>query len=163
MSGDWGVAIGEIIAKLRPLFANWSETPALDAQVLLAHLSGKNRAWLLAHPEATLSQGQQAALTVAVARLQSGEPLPYILGHWEFYGLDFTINADTLIPRPETELLVEQALAWLRARPGLRTAADIGTGSGCIAVSLAAHIPDLQITATDISTAALKIAQGNAK
>ena len=140
-----------------------SETPALDAQVLLVHITGKNRAWLLAHPEAALISGQQQALETAISRLQTGEPLPYVLGHWEFYGLNFTINAHTLIPRPETELLVEQALEWLRAHPGQRHAADIGTGSGCIAIALAATLPDLQVIATDISPKALEVARKNAE
>ena len=168
MTGDWRLEIGEppvgeIISNLKSLCSNWSETPSLDAQVLLAHITGKNRAWLLAHPEAALTPAQQNALGSAVSRLKAGEPLPYVLDHWEFYGLNFTINAHTLIPRPETELMVEQALEWLQAHPGRRCAADIGTGSGCVAVSLAVNIPDLQITATDISPAALEVARSNAQ
>ena len=99
-------------------------------------------------------------------RLEAGEPLPYVLGHWEFFGLDFEISPDVLIPRPETELLVEQAILWLQSRPvtnlsALR-AADVGTGSGCIAVSLAQHIHDLRVLATDLSLPALRIARCNA-
>ncbi len=156
-------SIGEIISNLQALFSNWSTSPALDAQVLLANITGQNRAWLFAHPEAALTLEQQETLEAAVSRLITGEPLPYVIGHWEFYGLDFATNAHTLIPRPETELMVEQALNWLQAHPDQRQAADIGTGSGCIAISLAVHIPDLEITATDISPAALKVAQSNAQ
>lgn len=168
MNADWELGTGEapigrIISVLKSRLSNLSETPSLDAQVLLAHVSGKNRAWLLAHPEATLPQEQHNMLRVAVSRLEAGEPLPYVLGYWAFYGLDFTINAETLIPRPETELVVDEAIKWLQANPSRRRAADIGTGSGCIAITLAYNIPDLQVTATDLSLPALEIAQINAK
>jgi release factor glutamine methyltransferase len=156
-------SIGEIISNFQAIFSDWSETPSLDIQVLLADITGKNRAWLLTHPETELTPDQQNALSTLVARLQTGEPLPYVLGYWEFYGLDFTITDDTLIPRPETELLVEQALSWLDSHPDKRRAADVGTGSGCIAVSLAAHTPDLRVTACDISVEALQVAYDNAK
>jgi release factor glutamine methyltransferase len=97
-----------------------------------------------------------------IQRSEQGEPLPYILGHWEFFGLDFDLTSDVLIPRPETEVLVERALAWLQASPLRRTVADIGSGSGCIAIALASNIPDAQILATDISPRALEVARGNA-
>jgi release factor glutamine methyltransferase len=155
-------SIGETISYLKSLFSKFSNTPSQDAQVLLAHICGQNRAWILAHPEAFLTITQMSELDAAVSRLETGEPFPYVLGQWSFYGLDFTINPDTLIPRPETELMVEKALEWLEAHPEKRTAADIGTGSGCIAIALAVNIPDLQITATDISSGALEIAQTNA-
>jgi len=145
--------------RLRPL----SETYALDAQVLLAHILNKSRAWVLAHPEVQLSDLQQEKLADALAQLESNIPLPYVLGHWEFFGLDFIINPTTLIPRPETELLIENALAWLQEHPKARHGADVGTGSGCIAVTLAKHTPNLIITATDISPEALEIARANAK
>ena len=117
---------------------------------------------MLAHPEAELSPEAEGRLQAALGRLESGESLPYVLGHWEFYGLDFSLSTDVLIPRPETELLVEQALNWLKAHPQRRRAADIGSGSGCIAVTTAVHMPDLHMLATDISLAALKIARRNA-
>jgi release factor glutamine methyltransferase len=139
-----------------------SETAALDAQVLLAHLLNRGRAWVLAHPEAPLSAEQAKSLEQMLKRLQSGEPLPYVLGHWEFYGLDFSLTPDVLIPRPETELLVERAVQWLKVHPFRRLAADVGTGSGCIAVALAVNFPDLYIVAGDRSFGALKVAQANA-
>jgi release factor glutamine methyltransferase len=168
MIGDWNLeigdlSIGETISNLKSVCSKWSETPSLDAQVLLGHVCHQNRAWVLAHPEFILTLEQKNALNTAVSRLDAGEPLPYVLGHWAFYGLDFTINAGTLIPRPETELMVEQALEWLRAHPGQRNAADIGTGSGCIAISLAVHIRDLRVTGTDISPLALEAAHSNAE
>ena len=157
-----GNSIKEALLLLQSLFSNWSETPSLDAQVLLAEITQQNRGWLLAYPEGELTSNQQEMLKAAVDRLQNGEPLPYLIGHWEFYGLDFNINAHTLIPRPETELLVEQALSWLETHPGLNQVADVGTGSGCIAIALAFSIPDLTVTATDISLDALEIAKSNA-
>ncbi len=139
-----------------------SDTPLLDAQVLLAHILNKPRTWLLAHPEVSLTAEQQQAYRQGLARLAAGEPLPYLIGHWEFFGLDFWITSQVLIPRPETELLVEKALAWLDRHPERRQAADVGTGSGCIAISLAVHQPDLQLVATDCSPEALQIAHQNA-
>ncbi len=152
-----------LLATLTARLKLLSDTPALDAQTLLAHVTGKPRAWLLAHPELTLTPEQERALEAALARLERGEPLPYVLGHWEFYGLDFLVTPDVLIPRPETELLVEHAIEWLTAHPGRRLAADVGTGSGCIAVALASHVPDLRVIATDISPAAIEIARRNAR
>lgn len=146
-------------AQLAPL----TDTPSLDAQVLLAHLLDVPRAWLLAHPEATLTHEQEAALQTSLARLLIGEPLPYLIGHWEFYGLAFAVSPATLIPRPETELLVEQAVTWLRQRPERRLAADVGTGCGCIAVTLAVHLPNLRVIASDLSLAALQVARANAR
>jgi release factor glutamine methyltransferase len=140
-----------------------SETASLDSQVLLAHVTGKPRTWILAHPEARLTPDQECAVQTALDRLRVGEPLPYVLGHWEFYGLDFLVTPQTLIPRSETELLVDEALSWLRARPGRRLAADVGTGSGCIAVALAVNVPDLYILASDSSLPALQIARQNAR
>ncbi len=144
-------------------FAKISDTPALDAQVLLASTLARPRAWVLAHPEARLSAARSARLDDLVARLEAGEPLPYVLGHCEFYNLDFDLTPDVLIPRPETELLVEAALGWLQRHPDKRRAADVGTGSGCIAVALAANVPDLVVLATDISCAAVDGARRNVK
>jgi len=137
---------------------------SLDEQILLAHVLGRPRAWLLAHLDTPLSPPQLAAAKEAFDQFRAGTPLPYILGHWEFFGLDFNVTKDVLIPRPETELLVEKAIVFLQSLPDKKKfAADIGTGSGAIAVSLAAHVPDLHILATDISPAALEVAGGNAK
>jgi release factor glutamine methyltransferase len=158
------VVIGELLPQISGRLPG--DTPDLDAQVLVAHLLGKSRAWLAAHFDESLSVSQLVIVEQAVKRLEAGEPFPYVLGHWEFFGLDFKITPDVLIPRPETELIVEQAILWLQSRPvtnlsSLR-AADVGTGSGCIAISLAHHIPDLRVLATDLSMPALKVAQGNA-
>lgn len=139
-----------------------SETTVLDAQVLLAHLMDKTRTWVVAHPEAEVPKELEETIGAWLKRLEAGEPLAYLLGYREFYGRRFEVTPQVLIPRPETELLVERALKWLRANPRRRRAADVGTGSGCIAVSLAAEIPDLQVLATDISLPALRVARRNA-
>ena len=143
--------------------ASLSDTPDLDASVLIAHVTNKPRTWVMAHPELTLTTEQQTQLNESLTSLEKGEPFPYILGHWEFFGLDFDITPDVLIPRPETELLVEKAIVWLQESKVRRTIADIGTGSGAIAVSLAVNVPDADILATDISPKALQVAKRNAE
>lgn len=140
-----------------------SDTAALDARVLLANILDKSRTWVEAHPDALLSRSKLASAKKAVARLEAGEPLPYIIGHWEFFGLDLELTPDVLIPRPETELLVERAIKWLKAGHERCTVADVGTGSGCIAVAIAKNIPDAKILATDISRSALEVAHQNAR
>lgn len=139
------------------------DRPAFLARLLLAHVLKKTPTWLLAHPEHALSEAQEAQLERMVARLERGEPLPYVLGEGEFYGLDFRLTPAVLIPRPETELLVEVALDWLRHHPAQRWAMDVGTGSGCVAIALAVHLPDLKLLASDISWDALSLARENAQ
>lgn len=136
--------------------------PQQEAQLIIAHVLDKPRTWIAAHKDTPLTDPQIDSAQKAFFRLKAGEPLPYLLGHWEFFGLDFDITKDVLIPRPETELLVEKAVSWLKASPERRTIADIGTGSGIIAITIAMHLPDARILATDISQAALKIAKYNA-
>jgi release factor glutamine methyltransferase len=156
------IKVGDWLAQAQQKLVNTSENPSLEAQLLVAHVTGQSRVSILTHPEMVLSIIQLAELDRLLNLLQAGEPLPYLLGHWEFYGLDFMITPQVLIPRPETELLVEAALHWLAANPGRRLAADVGTGSGCIAVSLSHHVADLIIIATDLSFPALKVARVNA-
>ena len=139
-----------------------SDTPALDASVLIAHILHKPRTWVMAHPELTLTMEQQKQLDDSLARLKRGESFAYVLGHWEFFGLEFDITRDVLIPRPETELLVQKAIIWLQESPVRRKVADIGTGSGVIAISIATHFPDAYVLATDISHEALEVARKNA-
>lgn len=140
-----------------------SETPALDAQVLLAEHLERTRGWVLAHLEDEVEAAVIHSLEGALQRLEQGEPLPYVLGKWEFFRLEFILTPEVLIPRPETELLVEHALAWLRSHPGKKHILDAGTGSGCIAIALAVNVPDLEVIATDISDGALNVAQQNAE
>src|SRR5579884_2176371 len=149
--------------------AGASPTPELDAQVLLAHVTGVARPTLIAFPERALAPERAAAYAELVARRAAREPVAYLTGHREFLGLDFLTDARALIPRPETELLVEAALADARhrlerdpAHPPI--AADVGTGSGAIAVSLAVSEPRLPyIYATDVSPEALALAGENAR
>ena len=139
-----------------------SDTPKLDAQLILANVMQKSRSWIAAHGDTALPPPELGFVQQAFSRLKTGEPLPYILGHWEFFGLDFLVTKDVLIPRPETELLVEKAIAYLKKHPEQRTVADIGTGSGIIAISIAKNIPHVKIIATDISPQAIKVAKQNA-
>lgn len=129
---------------------------------LIQALLGKSAAWQITHPDHILTDGELNKLEALLARLLDGEPLAYITGKQAFYGRDFHVNPSVLIPRPETELLVELAIADAQsiARP-LRVA-DVGTGSGCIAISLAKELDSARITATDISSDALSTASLNA-
>ena len=132
----------------------------LEAELLLAHVLGVGRSWIYAHGEARLNSEQQAALADLLARRAGGEPMAYLLGSREFYGRCFGVSPAVLIPRPETELLVDCTLS--RLDPGPATLADIGTGSGCIALTLAAERPSWQLVAVDVSDAALAVARSNA-
>lgn len=139
------------------------ESAALDAALLLGHVVGLTRTALLARPEQPLTDQTWAAYTALLARRAAGEPVAYLTGRREFFGLEFAVDPRVLVPRPETERLVELALAHLRALPpGPHCAVDVGTGSGAIAVSLAHALPDLTVIAADISQAALAVAGGNA-
>ncbi len=116
----------------------------------------------MAHPETALSGPLRESLDDLLAQLLDGVPLPYLTHTQEFYGLKFAVSPAVLIPRPETELLVEQAIGWLQSHPGRRRVADVGTGSGCIAVTLAHHILDLRVLACDLSLNALLLTAQNA-
>ncbi len=138
------------------------DTPVLDAELLLAHVLEHSRAWLWAHPTEEVAPEAEQGFARLLARRRRREPLPYILGNWEFYGRTFTVTPHVLIPRPETELLVELVLTWARAQQA-SCIADIGTGSGAIAITLAAEMPSLHLMAVDLSAAALAIARANAR
>lgn len=133
-----------------------------DAELLAMHALGCDRAWLLTHPDASLTAEQAAHYEQLIARRARHEPIQYITGEQEFYGLKFRVTPDVLIPRPETEHLVEALLARFPHDAPLHIA-DIGTGSGAIAVALAHSLPQAQITAIDESSAALAVARGNAE
>ena len=161
-----GGTVGETLDRLIFRLEKKSDLPGLDSQVLIACVMGRSRSWVMAHPEATLTENRQAKLEAMVVRFEEGEPLPYILGIQEFFNLEFVVTPDVLIPRPETELLMERAIDWLRKRKPVGeklSVLDVGTGSGCIATSLAVSITGLSITAIDVSKAALEVALGNAK
>ncbi len=131
----------------------------VDARVLACHLLGVDRAWLAANPMHVLTESQDARLDLLVAQRVLGHPVAYLVGSREFYGRDFAVDPAVLIPRPETETLVEAALE--RLAPG-QAALDLGTGSGAIAVSLACERPGAAVTAVDASAAALSLARANA-
>jgi release factor glutamine methyltransferase len=132
----------------------------LEAQVLAMHALGVSRAWLVAHDREVLSGAQTAALEAILERRLGGEPVAYILGQREFFGRSYLLTPAVLIPRPETEHLVEAALARL---PGAARVLDIGAGSGCVALSIKLERPECQVTAVDDSPAALGVARENAR
>ncbi|MDO8463388.1 MAG: peptide chain release factor N(5)-glutamine methyltransferase [bacterium] len=127
-------------------------------QDLLAHVLRRDQTWVLTHPDTPLTAAQQRDYDALIARLDAGEPLAYLLGEQWFYGRPFTVTRDTLIPRPETEQLITLALE----RADSDQFVDVGTGSGAIAVTIAAEIADARVLAIDISPAALAVARANA-
>jgi release factor glutamine methyltransferase len=138
---------------------------SLAAELLLMHALGRDRAWLYAHPEQKLDAETHERYSSLIVRRASGVPTQYLTGHQEFWGLDFEVTPDVLIPRPETEHVIEVALDRLadaRRRNAHLRIADVGTGSGCIAVALAHEFPGAHVFATDISSAALEVARRNA-
>jgi release factor glutamine methyltransferase len=167
---DVRTALKTGIAKLReagvPSFT-------LSAELLLLHVAARDRTWLYSHPEENLAQEITDRFFGLVARRAAGEPTQYLTGKQEFWGLEFEVTPDVLIPRPETEHVIEVALDRLALRElragrpqntigeGLQIA-DIGTGSGCIAIALAKELPKAEFVATDISRAALQVAGSNA-
>lgn len=138
------------------------DTPILDAEVLLLRVLDKDRAYLRAWPDKELSEGQLSAYRTLVSQRQSGQPVAYLIGFREFWSRDFMVTPDVLIPRPETELLIELSLSVLPSEKK-RTIIDLGTGSGIIAVTLGKERPNAKIVATDISPAALQVAINNAR
>ena len=144
------------------LAAAGCDSSRLDAEVLLAHVLGRDRAWLYAYPEHALSPSQLSTYRSLVSRRARREPIAYLTGHKEFYGLDFAVTSDVLIPRPETEHLVQRAIYCGTASSLSPIIADVGTGSGAIGVTLAVHLPGAHIVAIDTSYPALTVARLNA-
>lgn len=136
--------------------------PRLEAELLLGFILGHERVWLLAHAEEAVDSSGARAARALFARRRAGEPVAYITGWREFYGLALRVNPEVLIPRPETELLVELALERLSPEEPWRVL-ELGTGSGAIAIALASERPGLAIVATDVSEAALALARRNAR
>ena len=134
----------------------------LDAEVILSFIIKKPREYLYTHPEKILSTAQSTAYKKLISKRAKHFPVAYITGHKEFFGLDFLVNENVLIPRPETEFLVEQTITAARQAKNNITIADIGTGSGCVAVALAKNLPETKIFATDISKKAIQLAKKNA-
>ena len=155
-------SIAAILDSAQSQLALVSATPRLDAEVLLAHVLAKPRSYLYAWPERCPKTGVTARFEEVVARRMDGEPVAYITGEREFWSLSLTIAPGVLIPRPETELLVELALARLPVQQ-VATVVDLGTGSGAIALAIAHERPRTRVIATDISCAALAQAAANAR
>ncbi|MEX0725532.1 MAG: peptide chain release factor N(5)-glutamine methyltransferase [Planctomycetaceae bacterium] len=139
-----------------------SDTPRLDAEILLAHARKCPRIKLYTEYDSVLTDAQRQLMRELVRRRSKAEPVAYLVGHREFFGLNFTVTADVLIPRPDTETLVLQILNHAKAWPQPRIL-DLGTGTGCIAVSAAHHLKNAVVTATDVSPKALAVAQKNAE
>lgn len=153
--------IKEAWAEGRAALGGVSTDPELDARLLLQEALDRPHSYLLAHADDRLEPAQLEKYRHYLERARRSEPIPYITGHAAFYGREFLVTPAVLIPRPETEQLVDRALRWARGKD-VRQAVDVGTGSGCIAVTLALELPATQVVATDVSTAALAVAQGNA-
>lgn len=135
-----------------------TDAPRLEAELLLSSVTGLSRASLLAHPDQVLPIPHCTTYLSLLHSRASGYPLPYLTRRIEFYGLEFAVTPDVLIPRPETETLVDLARQF---QP--RRIVDVGTGSGCIAVALAVHLPEARVFASDISAAALRVAAANVR
>jgi len=148
------MTIGQLLAQ--------SGLPPLEARMLLERLLGKTRVWLIAHADEAAGAEAEQAFAALAGRRRQGEPIAYILGEREFYGLEFRVAPAVLIPRPETELLVELALARIPESAAVRVL-DLGTGSGAIAVALAKQRPQARLTAVDVDYAALSVARANAR
>jgi release factor glutamine methyltransferase len=140
-----------------------SSSPRLDAELLLAHSLGLRRLDLYLQFERPLDDPELAPYRELVARRAKGEPVAYLVGRKEFMKLDFEVTPDVLVPNPDTEPLVVRAIAWARERGGLLQVADVGTGSGCIAIAIAHYVPAAAVCATDVSPAALAVARRNAE
>ena len=134
----------------------------VDAQVLLGHVLGKGRAWLAAHGDDVLARGEADAFLALARRRREGEPVGYLTGIREFWGLPLAVSPAVLLPRPETETVVEIALSCLPAEREARVL-DLGTGSGAIALAIAHERPRAHVLATDTSAAALDVARDNAR
>jgi release factor glutamine methyltransferase len=160
-SATVGATLREGVQKLER--ANVPSAP-LAAELLLMHALNRDRTFLYAHPEAQIESAQLEKFDSLIEKRAAGTPTQYLTGHQEFWGMEFEVTPDVLIPRPETEHLIEVALSRIgeSRRSNPLTIADVGTGSGCIAVTLAKEFPNANIFATDISSAALRVAERNA-
>jgi len=144
---------------------NRSLSSSLDSEVLLSNILSKDRSWLHAHRDHTLQRSDLCKLEEQVARRVAGEPIAYIIGKKEFYGRDFVVNKDVLVPRPETESFIELLVGLKNDKTVLgflHQVLDMGTGSGCLAITAKKEFPNMPVTATDISQGALKTAIANA-
>lgn len=158
MATTAGEAVARGIARLRGC-----DAPRTDAMLLLARALNRSREWIVAHDDAPIEPAQEAAFDAMCAMRATGMPLAYVLGEAGFYGRTFTVDARVLVPRPETERLVEAALQALRRLTHAPRVLDVGTGSGAIACTIAAELPDATVLGTDSSPEALEVARINAR
>ncbi len=158
-----GTPVGRaLISAAQRLSDSGSDSARLDSQVLLAHVLKQNRSWLFAHHEHELSDRDCRRYADLITRRRRREPVAYLLGRKEFYGLEFAVDRRVLIPRPETELLIDLVLAQIGDRTGRPVVvADVGTGSGAIAITVAVHAPEVKVYGTDVSRDALDVAEEN--
>ena len=156
------LTVGAAVRAATRLLSATGPTPALDAEVLVRHAAGVSRADVLTHPDRLLNEATCAKLAGLVERRRRGEPVAYLTGRREFWSLDLEVSPATLIPRPETELLVERALARIPPSAAC-TVVDLGTGCGALALALAREHPRVGVVATDHSEAALAVAARNAE
>jgi release factor glutamine methyltransferase len=154
------MTIAKILQSAEKKLTN-SDSPRLDAEVLLAYRLNNSREFLLTHPENNIPWLKLFKFKMLIRRRSKGEPVAHLTGVKEFFNLDFLVNKNVLTPRPETETLVEETIKL--NRKSLATIIEIGTGSGCVAIALAKHLPHAKIFAIDISNRALKVAGYNAK
>ena len=161
-SGPPPATLAATLAQARATLTGVSESPSLDAEVLLMFTLGRERAWLRAWPEYQLSTAEREHFRELLNCRLEGWPIAYLTGQREFWSRSFRVGPGVLIPRPETELLIELALPLLPDQPGYELL-DLGAGSGCLAITLAAERPQARVTATDASPEALSIAQDNAR
>jgi len=154
------VDVHRLLAEGRGTLAG-TDAPELEAAILLGYVLGRDRAWFYAHPEAMVAGADTARYRALLERRRDGEPIAYLTGVREFWSLDLRVTPDVLIPRPETELLVETALARIPPDADWRIA-DLGTGSGAVALAIAAERPGCEVHATELSDAALAVARANA-
>lgn len=156
-------SIKKLLNDAKMILSNCSTTPSLDAELLLAYLLEKDRTYLFSHPEKILSHDEYQNYQQLLEKRSQQVPIAYLIGKKSFWNLDLHVNEYTLIPRPETELLVELALSSCGGEWRSLSCLDLGTGSGAIALAIAKEKPQWKITAVDISVEALKVAEKNAK
>ena len=150
------------LAARRALIASQGENAALYARLLLSQLSGKTQARLIADHDEPAPDELEERLDAALSRLDAGEPLAYLLGRWSFYGMDLLVTPDVLIPRDDTMAVTDLAILHLRQLPPPQRVLDLCTGSGCIGLAIANHIPTARVSLCDVSPAALRVARQNA-